>query len=106
MGPPLIATVSRVQTSQDALLVADLQRLVCHEAVHLLRGVERVPEEELAGVVAGERRVVVAHEPHLELARRAAPLLNVFQPCHAAIAMNTHNNRRSASTHVHGLLIN
>lgn len=68
-------------TLQDALLVAHLERVVGHEAVHFLRGVEGVPEEVLAGVVAGERRVLVAHQAHLELACCTAPLLHVLQPC-------------------------
>lgn len=66
--------------SEDALLVADVERVLRHDPVHLLRGVEGVPEEVLAGVVARQWRLVVAHEPHLEPPRRAAPLLHVLQP--------------------------
>lgn len=54
----------------DPVSVYDLRH---EEVVAPLREVVGVPEEELAGVPAGFRRVPVARQRHLEHPRAAAP---------------------------------
>lgn len=57
-----------------------LQRLLRHDPVNLLGGVECVPKDVLVCIRASKMIPLVAQEPHFEPARSATPRIHVLDP--------------------------